>query len=115
MIRFIARLAVLVPKPRVKPAKRCGGGERTATADPNKPTTAERRTAITWAQRLGQVFNIDIETCAVCGGAVRILSASMNPVSSRRSSHTWMLKGLSPKPRGRRHSGAVRGEEMTQR
>ncbi len=26
--------------------------------------------AITWAQRLKRVFNIDIETCRACGGAV---------------------------------------------
>jgi hypothetical protein len=29
---------------------------------------------MTWAQRLKRVFNIDIETCRVCGGAVRIIA-----------------------------------------
>ena len=27
-----------------------------------------------WAQRLKRVFNIDIETCRVCSGAVRIIA-----------------------------------------
>ena len=27
-----------------------------------------------WAQRLKRVFNIDIETCSVCGGAMRIIA-----------------------------------------
>jgi hypothetical protein len=34
----------------------------------------ERRAAMTWAQRLKRVFNIDIETCGECGGEVRIIA-----------------------------------------
>jgi hypothetical protein len=83
---FIARLAALVPKPRVNlmrfhgffapkskhrarvtPAKSCRGGERLAQGDSDKPTPAERRAAMTWAQRLKRVFAIDIETCPACG------------------------------------------------
>jgi hypothetical protein len=30
--------------------------------------------AITWAQRLKRVFNIDIETCNSCGGPVKIIA-----------------------------------------
>jgi hypothetical protein len=29
---------------------------------------------MTWAQRLNRVFGIDIETCPVCGGAVRVIA-----------------------------------------
>ena len=29
---------------------------------------------MTWAQRLKRVFNIDIETCALCGGAMHIIA-----------------------------------------
>ena len=32
---------------------------------------AERHAAMTWAQRLKRVFNIDIEVCGRCGGAVK--------------------------------------------
>jgi hypothetical protein len=90
---FIARLAALVPKPRVNltrfhgvfapnskhrvqvtPAKR-GKGKKTKLADePQEPTPAERRASLTWAQRLKRVFNIDIETCRACGAAVRIIA-----------------------------------------
>ena len=88
---FIARLAALVPKPRVNltrfhgvfapnskyrarvtPAKRGRGGQ--PSADLDEPTPAERRAAMTWAQRLKRVFNIDIETCPICAGAVRIIA-----------------------------------------
>lgn len=56
------------------PAKRGRGGQRAATADLDEPTQAERRAAMTWAQHLKRVFNIDIETCPTCGGAVRIIA-----------------------------------------
>jgi len=36
--------------------------------------------AITWAQRLKRVFNIDIETCPKCGGAVKIIACIEDPV-----------------------------------
>ncbi len=90
---FIARLAALVPKPRVNltrfhgafapnsryrarvtPGKRGKGGPHTTTADPEERTPAERRAAMTWAQRLKRVYGIDIETCPACGGAMRIIA-----------------------------------------
>jgi hypothetical protein len=72
---FIARLAALVPKPRVNlprfhgvfapnstyrarvtPAKRGRGDRHATTADPEERTAAERRVAMTWAQRLKRVL-----------------------------------------------------------
>jgi hypothetical protein len=96
---FIARLVALVPKPRVNltrfhgvfapnsahrarvtPAKR-GKGNKARTADaPEATTPAERRGAMTWAQRLKRVFNIDIETCNSCGGHVKIIACIEDPV-----------------------------------
>jgi hypothetical protein len=29
---------------------------------------------MTWAQRLKRVFNIDVETCSRCGGAVKVIT-----------------------------------------
>lgn len=34
---------------------------------------------MTWAQRLKRVFNIDIETCNHCGGAVKIIADIEDP------------------------------------
>jgi len=65
---------------RVTPAKRGRGGQRTTTEDLDEPTPAERRAAMTWAQRLKRVFGIDIETCPACGGAVRIIACIEDPV-----------------------------------
>ncbi len=35
---------------------------------------------MTWAQRLKRVFNIDIETCSECGGAVKVIACIEDPV-----------------------------------
>jgi len=40
--------------------------------------------AITWAQRLKRVFKIDVETCRVCGGAVRVIARFEGPVAIKK-------------------------------
>jgi len=90
-VDFIARLAALVPKLRVNltryhgvlapnhrwrglvtPARRGKGVKFTSNAEVR--TAAERHAAMTWAQRLKRVFNIDIELCARCGGSARVMA-----------------------------------------
>jgi len=96
---FIARLAALVPKPRVNltrfhgvfapnskhralvtSAKRGKGSKAKAVDETQEQTPAERRASMTWAQRLKRVFNIDIETCSACGGAMKVLACIEDPV-----------------------------------
>ncbi len=86
---FIARLAALVPKPRVNlirfqgvfapnskyrvqvtPATRGKGSKPKAPEQAQDRTPRERRAAMTWDQRLKRVFRIDIETCRHCGDGV---------------------------------------------
>ncbi len=95
---FIARLAALIPKPRVNltrfhgvfapnsqyralitPAGRGKGQMHKVTEEAENRTPAERHAAMTWAQRLKRVFNIDIETCQACGGAVKIIACIEDP------------------------------------
>ena len=90
-VDFIARLAALSPKSRVNltryhgvlapnhrwrgevtPAKRGKGAKRIANTDVHSP--AERHVAMSWAQRLKRVFNIDIEVCGHCGGSVKVIA-----------------------------------------
>ena len=35
---------------------------------------------MSWAQRLKRVFGIEIETCAQCGGQVRVMASMEDPV-----------------------------------
>ena len=90
-VDFIARLAALVPKPRVNltryhgvlepnhrwrgevtPAKRGKGVNRITNTEVRSPV--ERHAAMTKAQRLKRVFNIDIEACGRCGGSLEIIA-----------------------------------------
>ena len=96
---FISRLAALVPKPRVHltrfhgvfapnskhralvtPARRGKGKKgKAAQQQQQDQTPAERQESMTWAQRMKRVFNIDIETCSECGGAVKVIACIEDP------------------------------------
>ena len=99
-VDFMARLAALVPKPRVNltrfhgvfapnskhrvhitPAKRGKGSKSKSGQAWKNKTSAERHVAMTWMQRLKRVFNIDIETCEKCKGPVKIIACVEDPVA----------------------------------
>ncbi len=94
----MARLAALVPKPRVNltrfhgvfapnskyralvtPAKRGKGNKREENCKTGDCESANRHAAMTWAQRLKRVFNIDITTCEECGGTVKVIASIEDP------------------------------------
>jgi len=94
---FIARLAALVPKPRVNLTRFHGvfapnsalrqqvTPARRGKRNPNEAKTpAQRRAAMTWAQRLKRVFKIDIETCDLCGGTVKVIACIEDPAVVKR-------------------------------
>jgi hypothetical protein len=58
---------------RVTKAGRGKGASAQAAPETDRNSRAERRASMAWAQRLKRVFGIDIETCSVCSGAMRIL------------------------------------------
>jgi hypothetical protein len=97
---FISRLVSLIPRPRVNltrfhgvfapnskhrglitPAKL---GKGKAPPETQKTSPLERHIAITWARRLKRVFDIDIETCSQCGGAVKIIASIEDPAVIRK-------------------------------
>ena len=99
-VDFIARLAALVPRPRVNltrchgvlapnhrwrglvtPAKRGKGRELNRLKEESwlDKTPAERHASMTWMQRLKRVFNIDIETCQRCQGRVKVIACIETP------------------------------------
>ena len=86
---FIARLAALVPKPRVNLTRFHGvfapnSALRTLVTGELKQrfkgsqgaayTASERRGAMTWAKRLKRVFEIDVTQCSECQGRVKIIA-----------------------------------------
>ena len=99
-VDFIARLAALVPKPRVNLtrfhgvfasnskhriqvtlAKRGKGRKELERHAWDEKTPLERHAAMIWAQRLKRVFNIDIEICEKCKGPVRIIACVEDPIA----------------------------------
>ena len=97
-VDFIAKLAALVPKPGVNltrhhgvfapnskhrvwvtPAKQSKGNWIVNAEQP-----AQRHVAMSWAQRLKRVFNIDVEACRVCGAAARVIDWIEDPVVIRK-------------------------------
>jgi hypothetical protein len=64
----------------VTPAKR-GKGRKPKGADGHdKKTPVQRHAAMTWAQRLKRVFNINVETCRICGGTAKVIACIEDPV-----------------------------------
>ena len=96
---FIAKLAAMVPRPRVNltrfhgvlapnskhrinvtPAKR-GKGRAKKTPPTNKQESAtDCHKSLTWAVRLKRVFNIDVSVCSRCGGDVKIIACIEDPM-----------------------------------
>jgi hypothetical protein len=92
---FIARLAALVPPPRVHltrfhgvfaahaalqaaitPGGRGVGARKRAVA-PKPPTPKDVR--MHWARRLKRVFGVEIEQCARCGGRLKVIASIEEP------------------------------------
>lgn len=111
---LLARLASLVPRPRVNLTRFFGvfaphfkyrklvvpkrdtykgseGAEKSLT-----PTQQSSR--ITWAQRLKRVFNIDIETCPECKGKVKVIASIEDPQVIRKILNHLGLESRAPTP-----------------
>ena len=81
------------------------GGKREPAQPVQEDMPTERRTAMTWAQRLKRVFKIDVETCRACGGAMRIIACIEEPSVIERilahleQKHPPVLRGRVPQER----------------
>ena len=84
---FIARLAALVPRPRLNLtrlhgafAPNCKHRERIVPRrEPDQPTPGQPLAPMTWTQRLKRVFSIDVETCSKCGATLRVIACTKDP------------------------------------
>ena len=111
---FIAKLAALVPKPRVNlsrfhgvfapnskyrtevtPARRGKGNPATSKDD---KTPEQRHQAMTWAQRLKRVFNIDVSVCPKCGGESKVIASIEDQAVIDRILGHLQAKGALPPP-----------------
>ena len=61
-----------------------GKGNKTKSPDGSQDQSPfEQRAAMSWAQRLKRVFNIDIEICSECGGAVKVIPKALAPLAGQ--------------------------------
>ena len=117
---FMARLAALVPRPRVNmvryhgifapshawrgqitPARRGKGGRPKLEPTADEANASFRR-SMTWAQRLRRVFNIDLETCEACGSPVKVIASIEDPeVISKILQHLRQDEAEQPRPLAR--------------
>ena len=112
---FMAKLAALVPKPRVNltrfhgvfapnskhriqvtPAKRGKGRKTRSPDDSSDQTTSEHHAAMSWAQRLKRVFNIDIATCRECGSTVKVIACIEDPAIIKKILAHWDKQSTQP-------------------
>ena len=53
---------------------------RVELAEPTEPDgKTKSNSRISWARLLARVFNIDVETCPLCGGKAKIIAAIDDP------------------------------------
>ena len=84
---FMARLAALVPRPRLNLTRFHGvfapNFKRRSEVVPRRVRgrvdVDQPLAPMTWAQRLRRVFAIDIETCPECGGKLRVIACIEEP------------------------------------
>ena len=92
-------------------AKR-GRGRQDKRAEPEDKTPAEKHAAMTWAQRLKRVFDIDVQTCEACCGGVKIIAAVEDPVVIKKILDHLDAQGALPQAF---HRPAVRAPPVPQR
>ena len=84
---FIARLAALVPRPRLNLTRFHGifapNSRHRHEIVPRRPwgrvDDDKPLAPMSWAQRLKRVFSIDIEACPECGGTLRVIGCIEDP------------------------------------
>jgi hypothetical protein len=88
---FMARLAALVPRPRLNLTRFHGvfapNFKHRARIVPHRPRgkvdNGKPTAPMSWMQRLKRVFAIDIETCPHCGGKLRVIACIEDPALIR--------------------------------
>jgi hypothetical protein len=79
----------------VTPAKRGKGNQAQAQGD---KTPEQRRQAMTWAQRLKRVFNIDVSICPQCGGEAKVIASIEDQALIDKILNHLQAKGALPPP-----------------
>ena len=67
---------------------------------------------MSWAQRFKRVFAIDIETCSVCGGSMKVTACIEDPLVIKKILTHLRAKGLYPEAAGLPQSRAPPQQDL---
>ena len=128
---FLSKLAALVPKPRHnlvryhgvfapnsrmrqlivpkcnRPIEKVKEGNDKLETTEELPNLGELYAPLTWAERLRRVFNIDIATCPLCGGTMRIIADITDPDIIQK-----ILDHIEAQPPPRKRAAAILAKNM---
>jgi hypothetical protein len=79
----------------VTPAKR---GKGRPHPEGEEKTPEQHHQAMTWAQRLKRVFNIDVAVCQKCGGEARVIASIEDQAVIDKILQHLQAKGALPPP-----------------
>ena len=71
-----------------------GGSSRPPEQRQEAATPVASHAAMSWAQRLKRVIDIDIETCSVCGGSMKVIACIEDPLVIKKILTHLRAKGL---------------------
>ncbi|MCU7850017.1 MAG: hypothetical protein KZQ89_18910 [Candidatus Thiodiazotropha sp. (ex Lucinoma kastoroae)] len=77
------------------PARRGKGNPSQSKED---KTPEQRHQAMTWAQRLKRVFNIDVSICPKCGGDAKVIACIEDQAVIDKILQHLQAKGVLPPP-----------------
>ena len=127
-VEFIAKLASLVPRPRVNLTRFSGvfaphfKHRKLVVPKPKRPedtkdqkeaSEADKARGMRWAQRLKRVFQIDVEKCPACGNKVKIIASIEDPPVIKQILDHLGLESEPPQPFPPRGPPKVQGSSPT--
>ncbi len=124
-LEFMERLAALVPRPRVHLTRYSGvlaphyKYRRNVVPKPAPQLTLEEddpsnKPRMHWARLLKRVFNIDVESCPLCQGRVRIIAAIEEPPVIKKILEHLGLPSTPPRIHGPRGPPPTALDEFAQ-
>jgi hypothetical protein len=97
---------LIVPK-RHRPIEKVKKENDTLETTEELLNLGELYAPLTWAERLRRVFNIDIATCPLCGGAMRIIADITDPDIIQK-----ILDHIEAQPPPRKRATAIQSKNM---
>jgi hypothetical protein len=81
---------------RVTPVRRGKGNKSSQSKEDKTPEQCHQ--AMSWAQRLKRVFNIEVSICSKCGGEAKVMASIEDQAVIDKILQHLQAKGILPQP-----------------